>query len=90
MEQELEYAEDRPLEVVGNEELERRFDDGEDITNFMDASTLRRPNQERYARIFPKSEEELDAMLATSGATPRSECMTMEEGKADIKERMGW
>lgn len=37
-------------EFISNEELERRFDEGEDITAFMDASTLRRPNQERAAR----------------------------------------
>lgn len=43
-----------------------------------------------YSRIFPKSEEELEEMLALSASTPLSECMTMEEGMADIKERMGW
>ena len=48
------------------------------------------PAQESYARLFPQSEEELDAMLAASAATPRSERMTMEEGMALVKERMGW
>ena len=43
-----------------------------------------------YARIFPRSEEELDEMLAKSAATPASERMTMEEGMALVKERMGW
>ena len=38
------------MAAISNEELERRFDDGEDITEFMDMSTLRRPNQERAAR----------------------------------------
>lgn len=35
---------------ISNEELERRFDEGEDITAYMDMSTARRPNQERAAR----------------------------------------
>ena len=35
---------------ISSEELERRFDDGEDITQFVDASSARRPNQERAAR----------------------------------------
>lgn len=35
------------MAMVSNEELERRFDNGEDITEFMDASTMRRPNQEK-------------------------------------------
>lgn len=38
------------MAAISNEELERRFDGGEDITEFMDMSTLRRPNQERAAR----------------------------------------
>ena len=90
MKQGFKHAADRPLKAAGNGRLERHFDEGEDITAYMDASTLRRPNQERYARLFPKSEEELDAMLAASAATPRSECMSMEEGMALVKERMGW
>lgn len=83
-------AKSNSISLQSADELECRFDNGEDITNFMDASTLCRPNQERYARIFPKSEEELDAMLAAAADTQRSECMTMEEGMADIRERMGW
>ena len=43
-----------------------------------------------YARLFPQSQEELDTMLAASAATPRTERMTMEEGMALVKERMGW
>ena len=35
---------------IHNEELERRFDAGEDITPYMDMSTARRPNRERVAR----------------------------------------
>ena len=35
---------------ISNEELERKFDEGEDITSYMDMSTARRPNQERAAR----------------------------------------
>ena len=35
---------------ISNEELERRFDDGEDITQFMEMDTLRRPNQGKAAR----------------------------------------
>ena len=35
---------------TGNDELERRFDMGEDISGHMDLSTARRPNRERCAR----------------------------------------
>ena len=35
---------------ISNEELERRFDEGGDITEFMDLTTVRRPNQERAAK----------------------------------------
>lgn len=35
------------MQAIGNEELERRFDEAEDITDYMDMSTARRPNQER-------------------------------------------
>lgn len=35
---------------ISNDELERRFDEGEDITQYMDMSSIRRPNQERVAR----------------------------------------
>lgn len=48
------------------------------------------PVQKRYARLFPQSGEDLDAMLEAAAATPRSERMTMEEGMAFVKERMGW
>lgn len=34
------------MEAISNEELERRFDEGEDITAFMDMSSARRPNLE--------------------------------------------
>lgn len=36
--------------AISNEDLERRFDDGEDISVYMEVSTLHRPNQERAAR----------------------------------------
>ena len=52
--------------------------------------TTRSAAQERFARIFPRNETELDEMLAKSAATPTSERMTMEEGMALVKERMGW
>ena len=48
------------------------------------------PTAAGYARIFPRSEDELEEMLSLSESTPLSECMTMNEGMADIKERMGW
>ena len=35
---------------ISNDELERRFDMGEDISGYMDLSTARRPNRERCAR----------------------------------------
>lgn len=37
------------MQAISNEELERRFDEGEDITEYMDLSTVRHPNQERAA-----------------------------------------
>jgi addiction module RelB/DinJ family antitoxin len=44
----------------------------------------------RYARIFPKSADELEAMLAASESTPLSECTSMEGATDLVKERMGW
>ena len=38
------------MATISNEELESRFDDGDDITVYMEVSTLHRPNQERAAR----------------------------------------
>lgn len=35
---------------ISDEELEKKFDAGEDMTPYMDMDTLRRPNQERLAR----------------------------------------
>ena len=35
---------------ISNEDLERRFDEGEDITEYMDFSTIQRPNQQRSAK----------------------------------------
>ena len=35
---------------IDNTELERRFDDGEDITRFMDMSTAKRPNRDKTPR----------------------------------------
>lgn len=90
MPNEVKHVKDGSVFPQSTDELERRFDEGEDITNFMDTSTLCRPNQERYARIFPKSEEELDAMLGAAAATLRPERMTTEEGMAYVKKRMGW
>lgn len=37
------------MQAISNEELENRFDEGEDVTPFMDMSTVRRPNLERAA-----------------------------------------
>ena len=34
------------MKAISNEELERRFDEGEDITEYMDLSSARRPNLE--------------------------------------------
>ncbi len=33
------------MPLISNEELERRFDEDEDITSYMDMSIARRPNQ---------------------------------------------
>lgn len=37
------------MAAISNDELERRFDAGEDISGLMDMATVRRPNQERVA-----------------------------------------
>ena len=57
---------------ISNEELERRFDEGEDITEFMDLSTVRRPNREKPARRISMDVPEemvraLDRYAARSG-----------------------
>lgn len=45
---------------ISTEEFDRLFDEGADITPYMDMSTLRRPNQERAAkRISMDVPEEL-------------------------------
>ena len=44
----------------------------------------------RYARVFPRDAEELEAMLAASEATPLSDCAPMADGAALVRERMGW
>lgn len=36
----------RNTQAISNDELERRFDEGEDIIEFMDLTTARRPNAE--------------------------------------------
>ena len=41
-------------------------------------------------RLFPRSFEELEAMLATAEARPASECVPAAEGFARLEERMGW
>ena len=38
------------MKSISNDELEQRFDAGEDITPYMDFSTARHPNKERTAR----------------------------------------
>ena len=38
------------MSPISNEELESRFDNGDDITVYMEMSTVTRPNQERAAR----------------------------------------
>lgn len=38
------------MKAISNDELESRFDTGEDITEYMDLATVRRPNKERAAK----------------------------------------
>lgn len=38
------------MATISTEEFDRLFDDGEDITPYLDESSKRRPNQERVAR----------------------------------------
>lgn len=38
------------MKNISNEELEKKFDAGEDITEYMDMNTITRPNQNRAAR----------------------------------------
>lgn len=45
---------------------------------------------ERYARIFPANEEELDEMLAEAESVPLSQCIPASEGFASIERHFGW
>lgn len=42
----------------------------------------------QYSALFPKSEKELFEMLDKSATTPTSECISMEQGITNLKERM--
>ena len=44
----------------------------------------------RYARVFPGSADELEAMLAASESTPLPDCTPMDDAAAAVRERMGW
>jgi hypothetical protein len=39
------------MQGISNEELDRMFDEGEDIIQFADLSAARRPNQERLTHV---------------------------------------
>lgn len=45
-------------------------------------------SNEPYARLFPKSADELKRMLAASESTPLSECTPMEDATRLVRERM--
>lgn len=45
---------------------------------------------ERYARIFPADEAELDAMLAAAESVPVDRCVSAKEGFDAFERRMGW
>lgn len=56
------------------EEFDRRFDNGEDMTDYLDLSTVRRPNQIRRVNVdFPTWViEALDREAARLGVTRQS------------------
>lgn len=45
---------------------------------------------ERYARLFPADEAELDEMLASAEAVPKEKCVSAAEGFAAFERHMGW
>ena len=45
-------------------------------------------SEDRFARAFPRSEAELEEMLAASEVTPLSECIPMSDGAAQVRESM--
>ncbi len=47
-------------------------------------------NNSNYSRLFPRSESELDCMLAEAENIPNELCVPAEEGFASFEERMGW
>ena len=44
---------------------------------------------ERYARVFPRTEDELVGMLEESAAAPLESCASQAHGAERIRERMG-
>lgn len=45
---------------------------------------------DRFARLFPSDEDELDAMLAAAEATPADKCVPANVGFAAFERHMGW
>lgn len=44
----------------------------------------------RYSRVFPRSAEELEAMLVEAESRQLSECDPMADAASRVQERMGW
>ena len=47
-------------------------------------------NNSNYSRLFPRSESELDCILADAENIPNELCVPAEKGFASFEERMGW
>lgn len=47
-------------------------------------------NNSNYSRLFPRSESELDHMLAEAEIVPTELCVPAEKGFASFEERMEW
>lgn len=74
------------MTTIGNEELERRFDDGEGITEFMDMSTMRRPNQigaGEFDRLFDEGGGITPYLDQSSKRRPNREHAERRRGQSD-------
>lgn len=53
-------------------------------------ASFRLLNNSNYSRLFPRSESELDCMLAEAENVPTELCVPADKGFASFEKRMGW
>ena len=53
-------------------DFDKLFDDGEDITPYLDWSTARRPNQGRQGKEWPSGRQSVPQVAAKESAATRS------------------